>query len=120
MAYASTNSEWTSFYVDYKALKQILRQLSPTDVENQTEGNAQVRDARARSGLKGCTDHGSLRHVSPAALGPLPVVAVAADAEGEPLFHREVERAQQPSTQVRAALGKGVLPPHPRNTPDLP
>lgn len=48
MAYASTNSEWTSFYVDYKALKQILRQLSPTDVENQTEGNAQVRDARAR------------------------------------------------------------------------
>ena len=48
VAYASTNSEWTSFYVDYKALKQILRQLSPTDVENQTEGNAQVRGARAR------------------------------------------------------------------------
>jgi SPX domain protein involved in polyphosphate accumulation len=42
VAYASTNSEWTSFYVDYKALKQILRQLSPTDVENQTEGNAQL------------------------------------------------------------------------------
>ena len=42
MAHATTNPEWTKHYLDYKALKQILRQLAPTDAENQTEANAQV------------------------------------------------------------------------------
>ena len=40
-AAASENANWASYYLDYKALKQILGQLTP--LESQTEGNAQVR-----------------------------------------------------------------------------
>ena len=38
---ASENPEWASYYVDYKALKQILGQLTPLG-EEQTEGGAQL------------------------------------------------------------------------------
>lgn len=41
---ASENGgHWASYYLDYKALKQILGQLTPPDIDAQTEGNAQVR-----------------------------------------------------------------------------
>ena len=40
-AAASENPEWASYYVDYKALKQILGQLTPLG-EEQTEGGAQL------------------------------------------------------------------------------
>ena len=45
-AAANENAAWASSYVDYKALKQILAQLTP-ETESQTEGNAQVRAATA-------------------------------------------------------------------------
>ena len=42
-ALANENANWASYYLDYKALKQILGQLTPPQLEAQTEGNAQVR-----------------------------------------------------------------------------
>ena len=46
-AAASENANWSSYYLDYKALKQILGQLTRTQMDNQTEGNAQVRCTRS-------------------------------------------------------------------------
>ena len=37
--------QWAPYYLDYKALKQILGQLTPADAESQTEANAQVSRA---------------------------------------------------------------------------
>ena len=45
---------WSSYYIDYKALKQILGQLAPPEVEDQTEGNAQVR-GQALAPIVGCS-----------------------------------------------------------------
>ena len=46
-AAASEKADWASYYLDYKALKQILGQLTAPETEAHTEGNSQVRPARA-------------------------------------------------------------------------
>ena len=46
---ATENANWASFYLDYKALKQILGQLSPRELDAQSEGNAQGRPAGHRA-----------------------------------------------------------------------
>ena len=47
-AEAVDNPDWSEYYLDYKALKQVLSQLSPPNAEPQSESNAQVgRASRA-------------------------------------------------------------------------
>ena len=41
-AAAIENPSWESYYLDYKALKQILGQLAPLDGVGPSEGDAQV------------------------------------------------------------------------------
>ena len=51
-AAARENGDWAGYYLDYKALKQILGQLTPPALDAQTESNAQVRSAAV--GALGC------------------------------------------------------------------